>query len=230
MNALSEASTTSNLRSKTLTWVLEIAHLQQFSVHSAQLACAYFDLFSLKWGNSDAAVVRVVAATCLMLASKFLEVHALTPDWVSEVCGRKVSAEEIQSLELGILDQLDYDLDQPTAAEAIRLVLGLTAPGHDFSQLIAESDAYASACYPSLKLALYGPVAIGLAAVCCALEQRSLYEFRDQWLGLVLEKTAVKRGTVQELSSKIKVQLKDMYGSDAETECGSPGLERTLSV
>lgn len=230
MNALAESLMTSNSRLETLTWVLEMAHHQQFSVHSAQLACAYFDLFSLKWGNSDAEVVRVVAATCLMLASKFLEVEVLTPDWVSEVCGRKASAEDIQSLELVILNQLDYDLDQPTAAEAIRLVLGLTAPGHDFSQLIAESDAYASACYPSLKLAIYGPVTIGVAAVCCALEQRNLFEFRDQWLSLVLEKTAVKQETVAELSSKIKTQLKDMYGSDAETECGSPGLERTLSV
>lgn len=230
MKALAIGSPSSNNRSETLTWVLELAHHHKFSVHSAQLACVYFDLFSLKWANSDQTVVRVVAATCLMLASKFLEVRALNPDWVSEVCEKRVTADDVKDLELVLLAQLDYQLDQPTAAEVIRLVLGLTAPGHDFSQLIAESDAYASACYPSTELMVYGPVAIGLAAVCCALEQRRLYDFRDQWLSLILEKTTVSQKTVAGLSAKIRTQLKDMYGSDEETECGSPGLDRTLSV
>lgn len=213
-----------------LTWLLEAAHHHKFSVHSAQLACVYFDLFSLRWANSDQTVIRVVAATCLMVASKFLEVRALTPDWVSEVCERQVTAEEVKDLELVLFQEIDYQLDQPTAAEAVRLLLGLAAPGHDFSQLIAESDAYASACYPSTELMVYGPVAIGLAAVCCALEQRKLFDFRDQWLNLILGKTSVSQKTVAELSAKIRTQLKDMYGSDEETECGSPGLDRTLSV
>jgi len=175
-------------------------------------------------------VMRLVGATCLMLASKFVEVVALSPDWVSGICGRTVGAEGVKNVELRILLQLDFHLDQPTAAEVINLVLSMSAPGHDFSRLIETSHAYSSACYPSEKLHQYGPIAIGLAAVCCALEQRNLYEFRNQWLSLVLDKTNVKRETVLELSLKIKSQLKDLYGSDAETECGSPELARTHSV
>lgn len=209
--------------------MLELAHFQQFSVQCGQLACVYFDQFTREWTESSSEVLRLVAATCLLLASKFIEVAALSPDWVSEICGRTVSAEDVKSVEMRILLQLDYRLDHPTAAEVISLVLGLSAPGHDFSRLIEASSAYSSACYPNEKLLQYGPISIGLAAICCALEQRNLYEFRNQWLSLVLGKTNVKRETVFELSFVIKSQLKNLYGSDEETECGSPGLE-TFSV
>jgi hypothetical protein len=174
--------------------------------------------------------MRVVACTCLLLASKFIEVSALTPDWVSEVCGREAGTEDVKRMELMILTELDFQLDQPTAAEVVNQALCMSAPGHDFSKLIKDSLAYSSACYPREKLLAYGPIAIGLAGVCSALEQHSLFEFRDQWLDMVLGKTSVQKETVLELSSKIRTQLRDLYGSDAETECGSPGLERALSV
>lgn len=165
-----------------------------------------------------------------MVASKFQEVAALTPDWVSDVCGHRASRDDVTTLELLLLSQLNYDLDQPTAAEVVRLTLCMAAPGHDFKTLIEESEAFSSVCYPNLKLMMYGSVTIGLAAVCCALEQRTLYDFRDQWLDLVLSKVTADRDTVKDLSHRIKGHLKDLYGSDAETECESPGLERTLSV
>ena len=220
----------SALRFEVITWVLDLAHSQHFSVHCGQLACVYFDLFSRRWPSSRLAVMRVVACTCLLLASKFIEVSALTPDWVSEVCGREAGAENVKLMELAILTELDFHLDQPTAAEVINLTLCMSAPGHDFSKLIKESLAYASVCYHHVKLLAYGPIAIGLAGVCSALEQYSLLEFRDQWLDMVLDKTSVQRERVLELSSRIRAQLRDLYSSDTETECSTPDLERTLSV
>lgn len=208
----------STLRAKVIPWVLELAHSQRFSVQCGQLACVYFDLFNRQYPSASLAKAEVVACTCLLLASKFMKTSDLTLDWVSEVCERAAGVELVKLMELEILDALDFQLDQPTAAEVINLTLCMSAPGYDLSKLITESLEYASLCYHHVKLLAYGPIIVGLAGACSTLEQHVLLEFRDQWLDVVLAKTSVQRERVLELSSMIRVQLRLQYGSDTETE------------
>ena len=210
--------------------MLEKAH-GVVGTKTGQLACSYFDLFCCKWaGVNSIEVAYVVAATCLLVSSKFNETSPLTPDWVSSLSNGVAPAAAIIKLELMILINLNWNLEQATASEISRVLLTMWAPGHDLEELLRDSDGIANVCYPVATLMSHGPTQIALASICCVFDQRKLSSYRDAWLSQVLPKTSASREDVLRLSLSIRTHLVEAYGSDADTECESPGLERSLSV
>ena len=214
-------------RWKAISHMLETGFKVGVGSKAGQLACLYFDEFCAKWTEVVVELLSAVALTALMIAAKLDGTVVLTPDWVSQQSGSTLSTANILDLEVLILHILDWDLDLPTASELSRFLLSFSAPGYDFTELMEAGDCYASLCYSLRSLTAYGAEAIALASICCVLEQRGQTEFRDQWMDKVGSVTKVGRDTVRELSGRIHGRLQALYGSDEETDCGSPGLERS---
>lgn len=197
-------------RTQTLTWLFELAYTYGLSAKTMQLACCYLDEVAIRL--RDERELKVIALTCLFVASKMEETAALAPSTVAKVTG--LTEDEVLQLELYVLVTLNWNLDRLTSAELIRLMLIFQAPGHDFSQVILESDCFASIGYQDAALASKGPVVVALASVCCALERHSSLEFRDQWLDTVLPATALSKSDVSQATGLLWTQLRERFQTE----------------
>ena len=202
-------------RLKVITWLFDLGFKLKLSAKCVQLSAVYFDIFCSKWAKQCGEVVRTVALTCLMVAAKFDESSIVSPVWVVEQSGNAASLTDIFNLEMLILETLDWELDQPTAAELSSLLLEVSAPGQDFSGITQESDEYV--CYSLRSLSLHGPTAVAIASICCAFEHYGQTAYRDQWLAIVLRHTALTRESVLSLSASIKTQVKQRFGNSNDS-------------
>jgi hypothetical protein len=148
-----------------------------------------------------------------MVSSKFMDVAIVAPENIAVYCG--VSTQTILLLEMHVLTCLNWELDKATAAEASRLFLAISAPEHDFSKLITESDCFSNVCYQDSSLIQAGPVLVALAAVCCAFERHSSFQDRDNWLDIVLNHTVLERSSVLEFSALIRQTIEDRFQANS---------------
>merc|ERR1712029_758842 len=94
-------------------WMLEVTEEQQCQPEVFHLAINYLDRF-LATTNISKTKFQLVAATCLFLASKFKETSPLPAEHLVIYTDYSISIQEIMSLEMTVLDALQWDLSAVT--------------------------------------------------------------------------------------------------------------------
>jgi hypothetical protein len=162
------------LRERLVDWIFDTCFELKGSSKTGQLAVVLFDLFISR--REVVGVYKLVAAVTLMLAFKFEERLRLSPCDVVEMCRKTYALAAVVTTERFMLDTLNWDLLQPTAAEALPYQLVATGDFEALSGLIKRCDAYAAWCYSDAELAKQGAQTIAAASFCCVLAKiKALY-------------------------------------------------------
>merc|ERR1719354_471696 len=97
-------------------WMLEVCEDQQCVPHVFHTAVNYMDRFLSAAGHSmEKKHFQSLAASCLLLASKFCEVRPLTTEKLSLYTDHSVLPEELKAWEMKILTVLNWELSAVTA-------------------------------------------------------------------------------------------------------------------
>jgi hypothetical protein len=164
------------LRERLVDWIFDTCYELKGSNKTGQLAVVLFDLFISRREVVNGGVYKLVGAVTLMLAFKFEERHRLRPCDVVELCRKTYSVTAVVTTERFMLDTLNWDLLQLTAAEALPYQLVLTSDFEALSGLLKRCDAYAALCYSDAELAKLGAQTIAAASFCCVLAKiKALY-------------------------------------------------------
>ena len=106
----------------TLDWIIDVHRKLKLCDETLFLFFQYFDEYCSKSGGHDLNL-RLVAMTCLWIASKFEEVRCPPVASFSKISEGVMSLEEMKMVESDILLTLDYSLLKSTPLQMLCLAL-----------------------------------------------------------------------------------------------------------
>ena len=208
-----------------MNYILDLSSEIGTSNKTSQLACSYVDSFLGKKQLNSLSVLQLVGVTALSIASKFEEGREILPHQIYELCAGKFSLDAIVTLELFMLDALDWTLSLVTPCEIIQfLLLNTCDSSFDFSKLAMHAEAYASLCMTDSKLMSKGCSTVALASILCVLDKFKFFEFRKGWTQMVEKHYNVDFEAVESCLELVYKKLSDLGSEDEVSTCPSSPL------
>ena len=177
------AKTISNrFRETLLTWVLDTSSSFNLSIHTGLLACSYIDKFlSIKQDFSNG-ILDLLGVVAISIASRFNEKISISPPAISKALESKFTIEMVLSVELLMLQVLDWKLNMTTPCEIIGVLLESTVQKPESTVMLKVASAFSSVCYVDSELASYGNFLIAVSSILLAIDKLGISGFKKTWL------------------------------------------------
>jgi len=151
-------------------WMLEVTEEQQCQPEVFHLAINYLDRF-LATTNISKTKFQLVAATCLFLASKFKETSPLPAEHLVIYTDYSISIQEIMSLEMTVLDALQWDLSAVTPYSILDHILRTVnfQPMFDPRVVRKHAETFVALAATEYSFCHQSPMVVAVACLGAAL-------------------------------------------------------------
>lgn len=156
------------MRKVVTTWMLEVCEEQSIEDQVLPLAVNYMDRF-LCTCRIKRSQLQLLAATCLLLASKIRCCNSFQLDLLSAYTDYSVTPENITSWEILVLSKLQWNLAAVTGFDYIDQLIERSTWGQDSPYLRRHAHTLVSICYTEPSLIQTTPSLIAAACVCSAI-------------------------------------------------------------
>lgn len=156
------------MRKVVTTWMLEVCEEQSIEDQVLPLAVNYMDRF-LCTCRIKRSQLQLLAATCLLLASKIRCCNSFQLELLCAYTDYSVTPENITSWEILVLSKLQWNLAAVTGFDYIDQLIERSAWGQDSPYLRRHAHTLVSICYTEPSLVQTAPSLIASACVCSAI-------------------------------------------------------------
>ena len=124
-NCLIKHKITPALRARMIDWMIEVLTNFKCDDQTFFLAVSLIDrYFKNKTETREIGDLHIIGVTTMFIASKYEDIYPLKMKMVFEkIAHRKLSIEEIKTLELDILKSINYKIPAPTVLDFLRVYL-----------------------------------------------------------------------------------------------------------
>ncbi|OMJ89880.1 hypothetical protein SteCoe_7867 [Stentor coeruleus] len=195
--------TSSSDREKLHGWVIDLFPNLKCSVQTRILGCYYLDEFLLKKPEINPQVHQLAAVICLGIALKFEENITLAPKNISELFNNRYSEENVTTVELYILNALNWRLAQITPSDVIRSLIFATCEKGDLTKIIEKAELFALVGILSNKTAKYREEFLAIACISLALKTLGFLLFLEEWWISVSKALDISRQDIEIIEKTI---------------------------
>ena len=113
------------LRARMIDWMIEVLTNFKCDDQTFFLAVSLIDrYFKNKVEMREISDLHIIGVTCMFIASKYEDIYPLKMKMVYEkIAHQKLAIEDIKSLELDILQVINYQIPAPTVLDFLRIYL-----------------------------------------------------------------------------------------------------------
>ena len=124
-NSLMRHKITPALRARMIDWMIEVLTNFKCDDQTFFLAVSLIDrYFKNKTEMREISDLHIIGVTCMFIASKYEDIYPLKMKMVYEkIAHSKLAIEDIKSLELDILQSINYQIPAPTLLDFLRVYL-----------------------------------------------------------------------------------------------------------
>lgn len=155
------------MRKVVTTWMLEVCEEQQCEEQVFPLAVSYMDRFLAQRAISRQQL-QLLAATAMLLASKFRQCHPLSVDLLCAYTDNSVHPHEVRQWEVMLLQRLNWQLSIATAFDFIEPFLARVPWGRTNPLVRTHALTLTSVCYTETEFLLVPPSLIAAACITAA--------------------------------------------------------------
>ncbi|XP_038639640.1 G1/S-specific cyclin-D1-like [Scyliorhinus canicula] len=158
-----------HMRSRLAGWMLEVCEEENCEKEVFPLAMNYLDRF-LSAVPLEKSRLQLLGSACLFLASKLRETLPLSVETVCAYTAHSSRPEELRTMELLLLNKLQWDIAAPTALEFVERLIGPMGLTRVKEQVVRKhTETFIALCTIDYEFALYPPSMIGAASLVAAV-------------------------------------------------------------